>query len=460
MRSFLLSCFGFCWGMLLPVWLTAQDTFSIVAVDTATGEIGSAGATCLDLQNSTSGALIISDILPGRGAIHTQAYWNGTNQSNARLRMEAGDSPQEIIDWLLANDAGGFGGDSSFRQYGIVDVDANGLTRTAAFTGINTDDYKSHIVGPNYAIQGNILLGQQILDSMESRFLAASGTLANKLMAAMQGANVPGADMRCLSEGVSSRSAFLRVSRPYDLSGEFYLDLSVLQTPFGAEPIDSLQALYNNWSPPNCGFVIPATATLVNGNQATTGSGGTYWVCAGDTLTVASSSNAVYLESGAVLRSQAGAGITTAYVREGAVFDGMNTAFNTLYIESGSLIEAAGLAVTSISCDSIWFDYSQAPAGGCNELTSLETAGFAPENWGANLLPHQEALLLSYRGDRPIEVSISLMAVSGKRVLFQSGRKFAGGEQLRLPTGSLPTGLYFVLIQGEQGRWISRVLIP
>jgi hypothetical protein len=54
---------------------TAQHTFSIVAIDPATGQIGSAGATCGDsvLWPGTPGARIISDVIPDLGAIHTQA---------------------------------------------------------------------------------------------------------------------------------------------------------------------------------------------------------------------------------------------------------------------------------------------------------------------------------------------------------------------------------------------------
>lgn len=74
--------------------ILSQDTFSIVALDTITGEIGSAGASCLDGSQIAGGAIIISDLLPGRGAIHTQSYWNATNQANARMRMEEGLSPQ------------------------------------------------------------------------------------------------------------------------------------------------------------------------------------------------------------------------------------------------------------------------------------------------------------------------------------------------------------------------------
>lgn len=227
----------------------AQHTFSIVAVDSLTGEIGSAGATCLNdiTFPGSGGAIIISDVLPGRGAIHTQSYWNGTNQANARLKMEEGLSPQEVLDWLKANDIGGLFG-AQQRQYGIVDFDpANGQPRAAGFTGTQCLDWKGHRVGPNYAIQGNILLGQQILDSMETRFLNATGTLADRLMASLQGANVIGADSRCTDDGTSSLSAFLRLAKPDDADDSLYLDLNVPSLPAGQEPIDSLQTLYNQW---------------------------------------------------------------------------------------------------------------------------------------------------------------------------------------------------------------------
>lgn len=226
-----------------------QDTFSIVAVDTVTGEIGSAGASCLDDISfpGSGGAIIISDILPGRGAIHTQSFWNATNQANARLKMEEGLSPQEILDWLKINGVGGLVG-AQQRQYGIVDFNpANGQPRSAAFTGTQCLDWKGHKIGTTYAIQGNILLGPEILDSMEARFLNTSGTLADRLMAALQGANVVGADTRCTANGTSSLSAFLRIAKPENSDDSLYLDLNVPSLPAGQEPIDSLQTLYNQW---------------------------------------------------------------------------------------------------------------------------------------------------------------------------------------------------------------------
>ncbi len=222
--------------------LVAQDTFSICAVDTVTGEVGSAGASCIDASQIATGVLIISDIHNGVGVIHTQSYWDPSNQLYAQSLMNMGLSPQQIMDSLVANDATA---NPLIRQYGAVDL-FNGGARSAAYTGSNCLNYKNHILGPNYAIQGNILLGQQILDSMESRFLNAPGDLACKLMAALQGANVVGADTRCLTSGNSSKSGFLRVACPNDAPGSYSIDVVVPIGPPGFEPIDSVQTLFNN----------------------------------------------------------------------------------------------------------------------------------------------------------------------------------------------------------------------
>ena len=230
----------------------SQHTFSIVAVDTITGEIGSAGATCGDsiIWPGTPGAYIISDILPGLGAIHTQALWIASNQVNARVQMQQGSSPNQIISWLVAHDVQN---NPQSRQYGIVDFH-NGTSRSAAFTGTNCYDYKNHILGPNYAIQGNILLGQQILDSMEYYFLNTTGCLPEKLMAAMNGAKVVGADTRCMVEGTSSLSAFLRMALPTDSYNNLFLDINVAGTAPNVEPIDVLQSKYNQWKNSNISY--------------------------------------------------------------------------------------------------------------------------------------------------------------------------------------------------------------
>ncbi len=236
----ILTLFLFC---LLTVFANSQDTFSICAIDTITGEVGSAGASCIDENAIAGGCVILSDVIPGVGVIHTQAYWNPTNQTVAHNLMITGNSPQEIIDHMVANDVQN---NPHIRQYGVVDL-YEGSARCAAYTGINCDDYKNHIIGPNYTVQGNILLGQEILDSMEYYFLNTEGELACKLMAALQGAKVIGADTRCTDDGVSSLSSFLRVGQVDDPASDLYLDLVVPSTPFGIDPIDVLQEMVDDW---------------------------------------------------------------------------------------------------------------------------------------------------------------------------------------------------------------------
>ena len=154
----------------------------------------------------------------------------------------AGDTPPQIVSWLTANDAGN---NPNIRQYGIAAI-VNGSPQTAGHTGSSTLNYKNHVAGPNYCIQGNILSGQAILDSMEARFLNAPGDLACKLMAALQGANVVGADTRCASNNSSSLFAFVKVAQPTDSIGSPSFLVKV-KTPGGAqiEPIDSLQRLFD-----------------------------------------------------------------------------------------------------------------------------------------------------------------------------------------------------------------------
>ena len=162
--------------------------------------------------------------------------------------MGQGYTPNQIISNLVLNDVQN---NPSIRQYGIVSFDNGG--ESASYTGENCLDWKGHINETIYAIQGNILLNESILDSMESKFISTNGPLSQKLMAALQGAKVPGADSRCLDEGISTYSAFIRVAQPND-GNEYYMDLNVnsvipyfIENDLWIDPIDTLQILYNEW---------------------------------------------------------------------------------------------------------------------------------------------------------------------------------------------------------------------
>ena len=217
-------------------------TFSIVAFDPETGEIGSAGASCI------ANSIIISEIIPGIGAINTQSYYLSQNQNYASSLMIQNYSPQEIISFLEIND---FQNNPSIRQYGIVSLNQN--ISSAGFTGENCSDWKGHLTGYNYSIQGNILIDNSILESMEASFTGTNGPLSFKLMAALQAAKVPGADYRCLDEGISSYSAFIRLAEPNDES-QFTIDLNVnsvipyyFNNGIWIDPIDSLQIAFDNY---------------------------------------------------------------------------------------------------------------------------------------------------------------------------------------------------------------------
>lgn len=257
------------------VMVKGQDTFSIVAVDSVTGEVGAAGASCLDLYAFPSFANdFISELFPGTGAINTQASYTPGNQAMARDRMNAGDSPVQIIDWLIAHDVNG---NADIRQYGIVRL-TNGSPQAAGYTGAACFDYKNHIAGKTYCIQGNILLGRKVLDSMEARFNNEQGDLACKLMAALQGAKMIGADSRCTANGTSSLFAFVKVARPSDAFGTPSFSIAVkTHTNERVEPVDALQALFDLHHGCTISnnlfriFPVPASGVLhmITGNQDT-----------------------------------------------------------------------------------------------------------------------------------------------------------------------------------------------
>ena len=232
-------------ALLLPG--LCQATFSIVAVDTVTGAVGGAGASCIN------NSYIINDLIESIGAVHTQAWWLQANKDNAHILLADGLSPDSIIGWLENNDVEGL---PELRQYGVVTLAGQGAS--AAYTGWGTDAWAGHITGPGYAIQGNILLGPEIVQDMETAFLTTEGRLEDKLMAALQAANVPGADTRCLTDGKPALSSFVKVIYPGDGDTPF-LQLIVASAPGTINPIDRLQELYDAWKIPQ--YAEPDSST-------------------------------------------------------------------------------------------------------------------------------------------------------------------------------------------------------
>lgn len=157
-------------------------TFSIVACDPKTGEMGVAVA---------SKFLAVGSIVPwaqaGVGAIATQS-WANTSFGPEGLRMLAeGKTAQETLEALIKNDPG-----YKLRQVGIVDKHGN----SAAYTGIDCHDWAGQVTGEGFACQGNLLAGPEVVDAMSIAFQYARGDLANRLMSALVAGDEAGGDKR------------------------------------------------------------------------------------------------------------------------------------------------------------------------------------------------------------------------------------------------------------------------
>ncbi|MEC4724612.1 DUF1028 domain-containing protein [Shewanella sp. D64] len=219
----------------LVISKTSYATFSIVAVDPETREVGTAIATCIhnfDLSR-------VAKLVPNKGAVNTQSYVNYTNTSNAISQIQDTLSAIELINWLKENDAQNR---PEIRQNLATTIDAQGQVDSAAYTGQSSTDYKNHILGRTYAIAGNILSGPSILSAMEHAFISEEADLSHKLMAAMQAAKQHGADSRC--KQTSSASAYLGVAKPNDNIAMPFMHLVARPLDRNLDPIDELQSLF------------------------------------------------------------------------------------------------------------------------------------------------------------------------------------------------------------------------
>jgi uncharacterized Ntn-hydrolase superfamily protein len=161
---------------------TPVATFSIVARDSATGELGVAVA---------SRFFAVGTVVPwaraDAGAVATQSFANTSFGWLGLDLMAKGHAPAEAIRILLRNDA-----DPSRRQLGMVAADG----RSATYTGPGCVPWAGGRSGPNYAVQGNILTGEAVVTGMEQVFLKTQGTLADRLYAALVEGDRNGGDSR------------------------------------------------------------------------------------------------------------------------------------------------------------------------------------------------------------------------------------------------------------------------
>jgi uncharacterized Ntn-hydrolase superfamily protein len=200
-------------------------TFSIVACDTATGELGVA---------VESRAFSVGTRVPwaraGVGAVATQASTRAAYGPRGLAMLAAGVEPRSVIDSLLVDDQ-----DRDHRQLGVV----SSFGRAASFTGDKCSTWAGGIVGPGFAIQGNILAGQQVVRAMERAFRETQGELSGRLLAALAAGQAAGGDKR------GQQSAALLVVRPSEQYPEYRERYVNLKVEDSAKPIDELTRLYH-----------------------------------------------------------------------------------------------------------------------------------------------------------------------------------------------------------------------
>ncbi len=123
------------------------------------------------------------------GAIATQAHANVAYKGLALAHLDEGATASVALQRLLEEDEG-----RDHRQVGIVDVEGN----AASHTGSACLDWAGGVTGDGYAIQGNILTGEEVVSAMEAAFLASDpeAPLAQRLLAALEAGDRAGGDSR------------------------------------------------------------------------------------------------------------------------------------------------------------------------------------------------------------------------------------------------------------------------
>jgi len=179
----------------------AMATWSVIAVDRKTGQVAIASATCVP-QQAFAGfpAKGLKDvqaiIIPGVGVAAAQANVDRTRklQSLIASELKRGTDPARIIELLQAEDP-----NHPSRQYGIVDLKGRAAGYSGSGNGKQSLDRQGRVTDGDifFSIQGNILLGDDVVEEAVKAFRKAKGSLADRVMAAMEAADARGGDRRC-----------------------------------------------------------------------------------------------------------------------------------------------------------------------------------------------------------------------------------------------------------------------
>lgn len=157
-------------------------TFSIVARDPVTGELGVAVQS-----HWFSVGAIVPWAEAGVGAVATQSFVDPSYGKLGLDLMRTGKSGPDALRSLLAGDEG-----RDVRQVAMIDAQG----RVDAWTGKNDIAAAGHVVGKNFSVQANLMVNDKVWPAMAQAFEAAKGDLADRLLAALDAAQEVGGDIR------------------------------------------------------------------------------------------------------------------------------------------------------------------------------------------------------------------------------------------------------------------------
>ncbi len=199
-------------------------TFSIVAKDSATGEMAVA------VQSHWFG---VGAEVPwaeaGIGAVATQSFIDKSYGPNALTLLKKGFTAQQTLDSLTKADPG-----REVRQVAIIDNKGN----VAAFTGKNCIQYAKHIKGINFSVQSNMMLGDQVCEYMAAAFRASYGKpLAERVLLALEAGQKAGGDIR----GMQAAAIVVVPGKITESWNNKTVDLRIDDAP---DPLKELRRLY------------------------------------------------------------------------------------------------------------------------------------------------------------------------------------------------------------------------
>jgi len=199
-------------------------TFSIVAYDSTAREWGVA---------VQSKFFAVGAVVPwaeaGAGAVATQAWGNTTYGPKGLALLRMGVGAEEAVKVLTRQDDS-----ADRRQLGIVDSRGS----AASWTGENCLAWAGHVAGRGFCVQGNILAGEKVIQSMAEAFAGSEGALGMRLIEALEAGEQAGGDRR------GRQSAALLVVREHGGYSGFNDRLVDLRVDDHPRPIQELKRLY------------------------------------------------------------------------------------------------------------------------------------------------------------------------------------------------------------------------